>query len=123
MLQGYGIINLFLLANLITTTSTLPVLAGLITHRWAHRLVTPATMLFGCLLGFVSLIVYARIQQPHWGLSLSGALHNVFIESYDWPPFILALGKPPHPRVLTQRLTICQLLMQKPAGLAQVQMN
>lgn len=98
-LQGYGIINLFLLANLITSTATLPVLSGLITTRWAHRVITPATMLFGCWLGFTSLVVYGRIQQPHWALqkgtplSLSGALHIVFFEAYDWPPFILALGK------------------------------
>ena len=32
-LKSYNIIQLFLLANLVTTTSALPVLAGIIRHR------------------------------------------------------------------------------------------
>ena len=39
-------------------------------------------------------MVYAAIQAPHWGLSFAGALHNVFLNLYDWPPFVLALGTP-----------------------------
>jgi len=39
-LQSYNIIQLFLIANLVTTTSTLPVLAGLIRHRLAYRCVS-----------------------------------------------------------------------------------
>ena len=39
-------------------------------------------------------MVYAKIQAPHWGMSFAGALHNVFLNLYDWPPFVLALGTP-----------------------------
>ncbi|KAK9797380.1 hypothetical protein WJX73_007847 [Symbiochloris irregularis] len=91
-LQGYNILNLFLLANLITTTSTLPVLAGLIKHPWAHRIVTPATMLFGCWLSFASLCIWSKAKAADWHLTTAQAIHKTFFENYDWPPFVLALG-------------------------------
>ena len=76
-MQGYGILNLFLLANLITTTSSVPVLLGLWQHRWANYLVTPFSVLSGCVLSFFSLVVYAAIRKGGWGLSMAGAMHMV----------------------------------------------
>lgn len=70
-LQGYGIINLFLLSNLVTTTSTLPVLLGLLEGRRATRIVTPASALFGCWFAFAALLVWAAAMASTWGLSIS----------------------------------------------------
>jgi hypothetical protein len=69
--QGYGIINLFLLANLVTTTSTLPVLLGLAEGELAERIITPLSVLFGCWFSFASLIVWAYVMAPTWGLSFT----------------------------------------------------
>ena len=71
MLQGYGIINLFLLANLVTTTSTLPVLLGLFEGPLARRIVTPFSMLSGCWISFASLVVWAKIQAAPNGMTFS----------------------------------------------------
>ena len=61
MVQSYNIIQLFLIANLLTTTSTLPVLAGLIRHRHAYRIVTSFTMLVGCAFGLSSVFWWCAI--------------------------------------------------------------
>lgn len=70
-LQGYGIINLFLLANLITTTSTLPILLGLLEGEVTQRIITPLSVLFGCWFSFASLIVWAYCMAGSWGLSFN----------------------------------------------------
>ena len=70
-LQGYPILNLFLLANLMTTTSTLPVLLGLLDGPIASRLFTPLSALFGCWFSFASIVVYGRIMLSSWGGSMS----------------------------------------------------
>ncbi|KAK9858885.1 hypothetical protein WJX84_001389 [Apatococcus fuscideae] len=90
-LQSYNIISLYLLGNLVTTTHTLPIIAGLIPGKWAERIVTPFTAIFGCWVGFAAVVVYAALRRHSWGLSLSAALHQVFFEIYDWPPFVIAL--------------------------------
>ena len=69
--QGYGIINLFLLANLVTTTSTLPVLLGLLEGPRARRIITPFSALFGCWFAFAALVVWAAAMAGTWGLSTS----------------------------------------------------
>ncbi|KAK9917023.1 hypothetical protein WJX75_000095 [Coccomyxa subellipsoidea] len=91
-LQGYGIINLFLLANLITTTSTLPVLLGLLEGDVIQRIITPLSVLFGCWFSFASLILWAYFMGPTWDLSFNDSMHKVFFEAYDWRSFLLALG-------------------------------
>lgn len=60
-MQSYNIIQLFLIANLLTTTSTLPVLAGLIRHRLAYRIITAFTMLTGCAFGLSSVFWWCAI--------------------------------------------------------------
>ncbi|KAK9811347.1 hypothetical protein WJX72_002216 [[Myrmecia] bisecta] len=91
-LQSYNIISLFLIANLVTTTSTLPLLAGLLRGYWARRIVTSFSMLSGCALGLTSLFVWAKCSQKETELTYSAALHRTFFEAYDYPPFLLALG-------------------------------
>ena len=73
--QGYPILNLFLLANLMTTTSTLPVLLGLLDGRIASRLFTPLSALFGCWFSFAAIVVYGRIMLADWGGSMSDVSH------------------------------------------------
>ena len=74
-MQGYPILNLFLLANLMTTTSTLPVLLGLLDGPIASRLFTPLSALFGCWFSFASIVVYGRIMLADWGGTMSNVSH------------------------------------------------
>ena len=78
-MQNYNVISLFLLTNILNASAAIPVLMGLWRGRLAQRIITPASCLFGCILGLVSVIVYAVIQAPHWGLSNNEALHSVFL--------------------------------------------
>ena len=73
--QGYPILNLFLLANLMTTTSTLPVLLGLLDGPIASRLFTPLSALFGCWFSFAAIVVYGRIMLANWGGTMSDVSH------------------------------------------------
>ena len=50
-LQDYNVISLFLLTNILNTTATIPILLGLWRGPLAQRVITPASALFGCLLG------------------------------------------------------------------------
>ena len=84
-LQNYNVISLFLLTNLLNATATIPILAGLWQGPLAQRIVTPASALFGCVLGMVSLIVYGAIQAPHWGMTVAQALHTIFLGAHSHP--------------------------------------
>mmetsp|Transcript_1562 Transcript_1562/g.4619 ORF Transcript_1562/g.4619 Transcript_1562/m.4619 type:complete len:552 (+) Transcript_1562:384-2039(+) len=90
-LRSYNIIQLFLVANLVTTTSALPVLAGLIRHPLAYKIVTPFTMLFGCAQGIIAMFWWSVIDQRS-GESYSMTLKRVFTIEYAYPPFLIALG-------------------------------
>lgn len=78
-MQGYGIINLFLLANLVTATSTLPVLLGLLEGPVAERIFTPLSVLFGCWFSFASLVVWAYLLAPSQGLSFTEVGYPVLL--------------------------------------------
>ena len=91
-LQSYNIISLYLLGNLVTTTHTLPILFGLIPGKWAERIVTPFTAIFGCWVGFAAVVVYAALQRHSWGLSLSAALHQVSTQLHLPLPLGLPAG-------------------------------
>jgi Na+/proline symporter len=93
-LKSYNIIQLFLIANLLTTTSTLPVLAGLIRHRHAYRIVTSFTMLVGCAFGLSSVFWWCAIANNRSPVpeTYSQTLSRVWTVEYDWPPFCIALG-------------------------------
>eukprot|EP00850_Spirogloea_muscicola_P006407 SM000030S11416 [mRNA] locus=s30:496242:502221:- [translate_table: standard] len=90
-LQGYNILQLFLLANLITTTSTVPVLAGMWQGRWSQKLVTPFSCLSGCAVSFSSLFWWAEVNKKSYE-KYGDVIHRIFLVSYDWPPFMLAVG-------------------------------
>lgn len=90
-LKGYNIIQLFLLANLITTTSTLPIMLGVISGPKIQKIVTPFSSFSGCMLGLASLFVYTKVRQPD-GVTYADALQVTFLKAYDYPPFLLALG-------------------------------
>lgn len=90
-LKSYNIIQLFLVANLVTTTSTLPVLFGLIRHRLAYKFITPFAMLFGCLQGLIGVFWWAIIDQKSEE-TYSQTLVRVFTVEYAYPPFLIALG-------------------------------
>ena len=49
--QSYNIIQMFLVANLLTSTSTIPVLAGLWHSKLGLQVVTPFSVLMGCAQG------------------------------------------------------------------------
>eukprot|EP00898_Chlorokybus_atmophyticus_P001957 jgi/Chlat1/2762/Chrsp187S00197 len=90
-LKGYSVLSLYLLANLVTTTSAIPLLLGLWRDKWGSKLVTSFSMLFGCLFSFASLFVYAKIKQNE-GESYNDVVHTMFFGLYDYPPFVIALG-------------------------------
>ena len=79
IVQNYNVISLFLLTNILNASATIPILMGLWRGKLAYRIITPASALFGCILGLISVIVYAILQAPHWGLSNNEALHTVFL--------------------------------------------
>ena len=90
-LKGYNIVQLFLLANLTTTTSTIPLLMGIIPGRRIQKFVTPFSVAVGCVLGLHCLFWWAAIQQTP-GETYGDSLKNIFLGTYDYPPFLLGLG-------------------------------
>ncbi|CAI5506165.1 unnamed protein product [Closterium sp. Naga37s-1] len=91
-LKGYNVLQLFLLANLLTTTSVIPVMAGVIPGKWSRRVITPFSVGFGCLSGIASLFIWTQIYSVKNDMSYSDSLYQVFLYAYDYPPFLMALG-------------------------------
>ncbi|KAK9721735.1 hypothetical protein K7432_003202 [Basidiobolus ranarum] len=85
-LGGYPVLNLYLLANLVATCCALPVLLGV--SRRVKDYVTPGSVLFGCLTGFFSILVYGYFKMDHQVLQ---GLHFCFFVSYNYPQFVIAL--------------------------------
>ncbi|KAF9307470.1 hypothetical protein BGZ74_000029 [Mortierella antarctica] len=84
-LQGYNIISLFLIANLVCTICATPVLLGLVTRL--EGIVTGISMLFGIVTGFFSIVVFGYLKMGN----LEAGMKYTFTESYDWPSFVLPL--------------------------------
>lgn len=106
-LQNYNVISLFLLTNILNASATIPVLMGLWRGKLAHRIITPASVLFGCILGLMSVIVYGVIQAPHWGLSTNEALHTIFLGKLTLPlDNSPKLQWKPNP-VFNEQITLC----------------
>jgi hypothetical protein len=61
--QGYNVLQLFLLANLITTTTVVPLMAGLWHGPRGQKVVTPFSMMAGSLTAVASLFWWAAIKQ------------------------------------------------------------
>ncbi|KAF9438700.1 hypothetical protein BGZ76_005645 [Entomortierella beljakovae] len=84
-LKGYNIIILFLIGNLICTICAIPLLLGLVTRLEGY--VTGWSMVSGIVTGFFSIAVFGYIKMGNF----SDGLHYTFVESYDWPSFVLPL--------------------------------
>jgi len=84
-LQGYAVINLFLVANIVTSTATLPMLLGL--WEGGYHYIGGFGALFGCLFSLGSVIIYGVLikDEPYVGL------RYIFFEAYNWPAFMIAL--------------------------------
>ncbi|GJP42579.1 hypothetical protein CLOM_g2130 [Closterium sp. NIES-68] len=91
-LKGYNVLQLFLLANLLTTTSVIPVLSGVIPGKWTRKAITPFSVSLGCLLGLASLFIWTQIRVNQTGMTYCDALYDVFLNAYDYPPFLMALA-------------------------------
>ena len=81
--QNYNVINLFLMTNILNSTAAIPVMLGLLRGELAYRLVTPASVLCGCLTGLLSVILYGVVQASHWGVSKADGIHRVFLGRVD----------------------------------------
>jgi predicted small lipoprotein YifL len=84
-LKGYNIVILFLIGNLVCTICAIPLLVGLITRF--EGFVTGWSMVTGIITGFLSIVVFGYIKMG----DMSAGLHYTFVESYDWPSFVLPL--------------------------------
>ncbi|KAF9369371.1 hypothetical protein BGX21_005991, partial [Mortierella sp. AD011] len=84
-LKGYSIVILFLIGNLVCTICAVPLLLGLVTRL--EGIVTGWSMVTGIITGFFSIVVFGYIKMG----SMSEGLHYTFVESYDWPSFLLPL--------------------------------
>ncbi|KAK9762709.1 hypothetical protein K7432_011294 [Basidiobolus ranarum] len=84
-LQGYQVMNLFLLANMVATCCAAPILLGL--SRRLEHYVTTCSVIFGWILGFLSVLIFGYLKVG----DVLGGLHYTFFEVYDYPSFLLAL--------------------------------
>ncbi|KAF9928962.1 hypothetical protein FBU30_002018 [Linnemannia zychae] len=82
-LKGYNIVILFLIGNLVCTICAVPLLTGLVTRF--EGFVTGLSMIVGIITGFFSIVVFGYLKMG----SMSAGLHYTFVESYDWPSFVL----------------------------------
>ncbi|KAF9431302.1 hypothetical protein BGZ94_000009 [Podila epigama] len=84
-LKGYDIIVLFLIGNLVCTVCAIPVLIGLVERLEGY--VTSWSMVFGIITGFTSIVVFGYFKMGN----IADGMKYVFIDSYDWPSFVLPL--------------------------------
>ncbi|CAI5503874.1 unnamed protein product [Closterium sp. Naga37s-1] len=90
-LQGFNVLQLFLLVNLINTTSFLPLLLGVLQGPLSRVCITPASSATGCASGLLALVVWAKAQQ-HPGETYVESLARTFLDAYDYPPYLIAVG-------------------------------
>ncbi|KAF9293313.1 hypothetical protein BGZ88_005533 [Linnemannia elongata] len=84
-LKGYNIVILFLIGNLVCTICAVPLLMGLVTRF--EGFITGWSMVSGIITGFLSIVVFGYVKTG----SMADGLHYTFVESYDWPSFVLPL--------------------------------
>ena len=83
--QGFNIVNLFLMTNTLTTSSLIPFILGLFSHLdW---LLSGMSVLFGSLAGIFSVMVLGFLNYGSW----SAGIYAYFYTTYAWQPFLLAL--------------------------------
>ncbi|CAI5529735.1 unnamed protein product [Closterium sp. Naga37s-1] len=90
-LQGFNVLQLFLLVNLINTTSFLPLLLGVLQGPLSRVCITPASSATGCASGLLALVVWAKSQQRP-GETFVESLARTFLDAYDYPPYLIAVG-------------------------------
>nr|KAJ3420857.1 hypothetical protein HK105_005122 [Polyrhizophydium stewartii] len=82
--RGLNIIQLFLVSNMLTSCTFLPLAAGLIPAL--NNIISPISVILGCLFSFFSVMVYGAIQTG----SVGAGLYQYFYVSYDIYAFIIA---------------------------------
>lgn len=84
-LQGYKINQLYLITNMVTSTTLLPLLLGLVKPLEGY--VHGRSVLFGCIFSLFSVATYGTVKTG----SFTEGVKTYFYLIYDWPPFIIAL--------------------------------
>jgi hypothetical protein len=83
--QGYPIINLYLITNVFTTCSVLPLCVGL--FDCFDEYVSGASALFACFFSICSVVVTGRFKYGDW---YTGIMTYFYLE-YRWEVFIVGL--------------------------------
>ncbi|KAI9011205.1 hypothetical protein BC832DRAFT_550007 [Gaertneriomyces semiglobifer] len=83
--QGYNIVQLYLITNMVTSTAVLPMLLGL--SRRLEGYIQGHSCLFGCLFSLASVAVFGTLKTG----SFTEGVRTYFYLVYDWPPFVIAL--------------------------------
>jgi hypothetical protein len=83
--QGYRIVSLYLVMNVLTTTATMPIIIGLLPQMEFY--VNGAAVLCGGATSLASVIVYGYISTG----SLVDGIYKYFYEVYAWEPFLIAV--------------------------------
>lgn len=94
---GLTVLNLFLLTNMLCSTSALPLISALVTPAPVAQHITGEGMLASCLLAMLSVSIYG--VAVNWSPDQSSAanigsgLHYTWVgNGYDWRYFALTLG-------------------------------
>ncbi|KAI8590102.1 hypothetical protein BDZ88DRAFT_461151 [Geranomyces variabilis] len=84
--RGYNINQIYLIPNMVTSCSTLPLLMGLV--RPLEGYVHGRSVLFGCIFALNAVMVYGYIQTHDYWLGIQ----TYFYTTYDYGAFLTALG-------------------------------
>ena len=94
---GLTVLNLFLLTNMLCSTSALPLISALITPHAIAQHITGETMLASCLLAMLSVSTYGIVT--NWSpdqsaaANLGSGMQYTWVgNGYDWRYFALTLG-------------------------------
>jgi hypothetical protein len=85
-LQGYGLLDIFLVMNVLTTTSALPLLSGL----WVATVSGP-TVLLACFMSFVSTCVFGCVYAGGFVKGMQWTF-TASLNNYDYRIFLMAAG-------------------------------
>ncbi len=83
--QGYSIISLYLMTNILTTCCLIPLCIGLV--QSLDEIVTQGTVIFGCFFSLSSVFVLGYVKYGNFQIGLK----QFFFDSYQWEPFVCAL--------------------------------
>jgi hypothetical protein len=83
--QGFPIVSLYLITNMLTTCCFIPLIIGL--YKRFDNIVNQGTVLFGCAFALVSVLVLGTIV---YGSFVSGVQQYFFSPNYQWSAFVCA---------------------------------